>query len=253
LRDLVGERTTDVLTVETALVEAWELNWRPRRVLQSYAVATSRLDDLDAELFEGDAAPERLLVDLQGLDTRHPLMDSPRTWRTILSRYDALGRDRRWLLLGLRKRPRVVTETPLARIVVPMNRALEIPRTDEGHLEVRVRLRPSWAGRLVSILWKQPEVRLGLAAADVLPPRRIVAATAHRPFPLTFPWPETPQGLSALFADRRLPQPMGLAFFTGGSWAWRPAEVEFLQVEWGDPLRDRAAAVAVPAQTSPIQ
>lgn len=242
LRERIGGRSVDVLTVETALVEAWELSWRPRRVLQGYAVATERLDDLDAELFAGARAPERLLVDLQGLDTRHPLMDAPRTWRTIFERYEPLAHDARWMLLGLRPLPRIATESLVSRAEVPLNRAQEVPALDGGRLGVRIRLRPSAAGRLVSLLWKQPEVRLGLASGEVIPPRRIVAATAHRTFPLTFPWAETPADLGALFLQPELPTPRGLALFTGGSWAWKPAEVEFVRVEWSD-LASGAASV----------
>jgi hypothetical protein len=232
LRDLIGGRDVDVMTVETALIEAWDLEWRPRPVLQSYAVGTSKLDEFDAEFFASDRAPQRLLVKLQGLDTRHPLMDAPLTWRVILSRYEPLVHDSRWTLLGLRSKPRIAVETELERRSVPLNEAITIPQPSAGHLEMRVRLRPSLIGRIVALPWKLPEIRVGLVGADLLPPRRIVATTSQRPFPLTFPWVESPIGLSALFSDRPLPAPKGLAFFTGGSWAWRDAEVEFLQVDW---------------------
>jgi hypothetical protein len=235
-RELIGDRTVDVLTVEVAMAEAWELNWRPRRVLQSYAVATSDLDDLDAAFFAGPSAPERLLVNLQGLDTRHPFMDAPRTWRQILSRYRPLGRDARWLVLGLRERPRRFAETSLHRITVPLNRLAPAPEPAAGHLEMCVRLEPSLLGRLVSLPWKLPEIRLGLASTEAIPPRRILAATSHRPFPLTRHWTDTPEELWNLFAEPAWPSPPGVAFVTRGAWAWRDAVVDFYQVEWLDPV-----------------
>ncbi len=231
-RKLLGGHTVDILTIEVAMAEAWDLNWRPRRVLLSYTVATGKLDAMDAAFFAGPTAPERLLVDLQGLDTRHPFMDAPRTWRQILSRYEPLGRDRRWLILGLRERPRTAVETRLHRIRVPLNHLAPVPNPTDGHLEMQVRLEPSLLGRLVSLPWKLPEVRLGLISSDARPPRRILAATSDRPFPLTRQWPESPEDLGRLFEEHAPPAPPAIAFFTEGSWAWREVEVDFVQVVW---------------------
>jgi hypothetical protein len=234
-RELIGDRTVDILTVEVSMAEAWGLNWRPRPVLQSYAVATSRLDDLDASFFAGPSAPERLLVNLQGLDTRHPFMDAPKTWRQILSRYRPLGRDARWLVLGLRERPRRWVETPLQRMSVPLNRLAPTPVPATGHLEMRVHLEPSLLGRLVALPWKRPEIRLGLIADDATPPRRILPATSRRPFPITRGWTDTPEDLWNLYADPDWSVPRGVAFVTRGAWAWKDPVIEFYQVEWLDP------------------
>jgi hypothetical protein len=204
-------------------------------VLQSYAVATASLDARESRHFAGDAAPERLLVDLQGLDTRHPLMDAPRTWRTILRRYEPLAQDRRWLALGLRPRPREVEELRLGETVARLDEAVPCPRPRSGHLEIRIRLEPSRTGRLAAVLWKLPEVRLGTVGTELRAPRRVVAATAGEPFPLTDPWPESPATTRLLFGGHDLPAPGGMAFVTAGAWAWRPVEVEFFRVEWREP------------------
>jgi len=233
-RKLIGGHTVDILTIEVGMAEAWDLNWKPRRVLLSYTVGTAKLDAMDAAFFAGGSAPERLLVDLQGLDTRHPFMDAPRTWRQILSRYEPLGRDRRWLILGLREHPRTAVETRLHGIRVPLNQPAPVPRPTEGHLEMQVRLEPSLLGRLVALPWKLPEIRLGLISSDAQPPRRILAATADRPFPLTRLWPESPEDLGKLFDEQAPPAPAAIAFFTRGSWAWREPEVDFVQVVWRD-------------------
>ncbi|HXV77250.1 MAG TPA: hypothetical protein VD788_13110, partial [Candidatus Polarisedimenticolaceae bacterium] len=233
LDELAG-RTVDVMTVETSMIEAWELDWRPRPLLQSYAVGTARLDRLDADWFASTEAPERLLVDLQGLDTRHPFMDAPRTWRVIFSRYEPLRRTQRWSVLALRDSPRAVSERPVDKLTVPLNEAVRVPRTDAGHLELRVRLEPSLLGRLCGVAWKRPEVRLLVSTTRPAVPRRIVAATAGDPFPLVFPWIDSPEGLGRLFDAPALPAPYGLSFFTAGSWAWKHVEIDFVQVEWAD-------------------
>jgi hypothetical protein len=226
--------TVDVMTVETSMVEAWDLDWRPRRVLQSYAVGTARLDGMDADRLASDAAPARLLVDLQGLDTRHPFMDSPRTWRAIFRHYRPLDRNRRWLLLGRRSVPRDVIETEIESVRLPLNEALAVPRTDSGHVEMRVHLEPSLLGRLAGLAWKRPEVRLLVTAEQPQAPRRVVPGTANESFPLLYPWVDTPAALRRVFDEPALDAPFGVSFFTGGSWAWKPVELEFVRVRFGD-------------------
>ncbi len=230
----IGDRTVDVMTVETALIEAWDLRWRPRRMLQSYVVARPALDDLDARFFAGPTAPERLLIGMQGLDTRHPFMDSPNTWREILSRYEPVGWDDYWMLLRRRAAPRLATVEPLGTVTVGLNDSVRIPQIESGHLEVRVRVRPSWLGRIVGVPWKVPEILLGLASTDGPPQdlRRVVPATAKDFFPLVDPWPDAPDQLSRMFAMEPSAGPPGLALFTRGEWAWDHAELSFARVDW---------------------
>ncbi len=230
----LGDRTVDVMTVETALIEAWDLRWRPRRMLQSYVVARPELDDRDARFFAGPSAPERLLIGMQGLDTRHPFMDSPNTWREILSRYEPMGWDDRWMLLRRRPAPRLATIEPLGTVTVGLNESVRVPQIESGHLEVQVRVRPSWLGRAVGVPWKVPEVLLGLASSDGPPQdlRRVVPATATDFFPLVDPWPDAPEQLSRMFGMEPPTGPPGLALFTRGEWAWDRAEFTFARVEW---------------------
>ncbi len=239
----IGNRTVDVMTVETALIEAWDLRWRPRRMLQSYVVARPELDDRDARFFAGPAAPERLLIGMQGLDTRHPFMDSPSTWREVLSRYEPIGWDDRWILLRRRAAPRLATVEPLGSVTVGLNESVRIPQIESGHLEMQVRIRPTWLGRIVGIPWKVPEVLLGLASSDGLPQnlRRVVPATATQFFPLVDPWPDAPDQLSRMFGLEPPGGPPGLALFTRGEWAWDRAEFSFARVEWRDAPLSTAA------------
>jgi hypothetical protein len=109
---------------------------------------------------------------------------------------------------------------------------------------MRVRLRPSLLGRLIAVPWKLPEIRLGLISSDARPPRRILAGTSDRPFPVTRHWPESPDELRRLFEENAPPAPPGIALFTGGAWAWRDAEVEFVQVVWRDPAGDAPSVQA---------
>jgi len=226
-------RSVDVLTVEIAVIEAWELRWRPRPILQGYIVSNAALDAMDAEWFASPSSPERLLVDPQGVDTRHPFIDSPLAWRQILTRYEPIAQDDRWLVLGKRAHPRAVTITPVQRFIAPLNEAIPVPATANGHLEAQVLLRPSLAGRLAGIPWVMPEVRMGVAAANRQPLRRILAATAMNSFPLLDAWPNSPDELRRLFTDPHPGAPRAIALATPSTWAWHDeVDVRFFQVEW---------------------
>ena len=135
------------------------------------------------------------------------------------------------MVLGLRDEPLRPERRALERVTLPLNQAAAVPRPAAGHLEVSVRLRPSLLGRLVSLPWKLPEVRLGLLSADPAPPRRILAATAGSPFRLAAVWPDTAEQLWDVYAEPHAAPPDALALVTRGDWAWRDAVVEFYQVE----------------------
>jgi hypothetical protein len=238
---LIDQRSVDVLPIEIALVEAWGLAWKPRPVLQGYAVSRARLDAKDAAFFAGPSAPERLLVELRGLDTRHPFMDSPLTWREILSRYDPLGWDNRFLLLARREIPRQVVRREVGTAVSPLNAPIEIPETAAGHLEIELEISPTLRGRLVALPWKLPEIRLGVASRQDPRPRRIVADNVRHAFPLVDPWPAAPVDLGRLFTGRKIPAPAGLALLSRGAWAWEEATVRFFEVRWAESPPSAAA------------
>lgn len=227
-------RTVDVVTHELAVVEAYDFAWRPRPVLQSFLACTARLDRRDADFLVSDRAPERLLVELFGLDTRDPLADTPLTWRALALHWEPVARDRRWLVLERRQVPRTVAASSLARFEVDLNRPFRLPDPERGHLELTLRLEPSVAGRLVAALWKTPEVRLQVVAPDVHPGRRVVTATAVNPFPLVDPPVSGPADLAALLLEPSVGSPRIARLVCRAPWAWVPASVEVFWTEWLD-------------------
>jgi len=234
LAELEG-RTVDVLTHELSLVEAYDLAWRPRPVMQSYVACSVRLDRRDAEFLISDRAPERLLVEPFGLDTRDPLMDTPLTWRALALHWEPVARDHRWLVLQRRQVPRTATSRSLARYEVELNRPFHLPEAERGHVELTVDLEPTLAGRVVGALWKTPEVRLQALAPAPHPARRVVAATAVNPFPLPEPPVSTSADLELLLAEPAVDGPAIVRLVCRGPWAFRPASVEVFQVEWVEP------------------
>lgn len=231
----VAGRSVDVLPREVALVEAWGLDWRPRPSLQSLVACTERLDRLDAGFLSGSGAPERLLVELYGVDTRQPLWDGPLTTRAIALGYRPAAWDGRWLALTRRSAPRAAVTRRLATLQPPLNQRFPLPSPERGHLELALRPEPSLLGRLAASVWKVPELRLEPLAPSREPARRIVCATAGNPFPVAAAGVEVPAELAHLLAAPSLEAPSSARVVCRGPWAWRRLEVEAWQVEWIEP------------------
>jgi len=100
--DLLKGHTVDVAPYQTAVAWAYDLEWRPLPVFQSYAAYTTGLDQEDADDLNSARAPQRILRNLDsGIDSRVLTFDEGLTTRTILCRYQELRTTGAWQVLGL--------------------------------------------------------------------------------------------------------------------------------------------------------
>jgi hypothetical protein len=133
---------------------------------------------------------------------------------------------------------------PLKRFIAPLGVPIPVPESTAGHVEIAVVLRPSWLGRLVSVPWVLPEVRVRLVARTPQPLRRILPPTATNGFPLLDPWPNSPSELRDAFTLAHPDAPRNVGFIAWKPWAWSEnVDVTFYQVEW----RDGPAGAPAPA------
>lgn len=102
----IGDEPVDARPWETALVWAYELDWRPLPVLQDYQAYTPWLDELDAEALASADGPRLILRHLGfsdqpyiGLEGRFEPFSSPLVTRGLLCRFrPAMTTDRYQLL-----------------------------------------------------------------------------------------------------------------------------------------------------------
>jgi hypothetical protein len=80
----------DVYPWEIAYIAANDLDWAPNPLLQTYTAYTRNLDRMSAAHFSEETRPDFLLFEYKGIDMRHPLLDAPATWRSILRHYALL-------------------------------------------------------------------------------------------------------------------------------------------------------------------
>jgi hypothetical protein len=86
--DELRGRTVAVWPWEAGLAWAYQLDWRPLPVFQSYSAYTPELDELNREFLVTDKAPERILRHLtDSIDGRLLAFDSPEATLEMLCRY----------------------------------------------------------------------------------------------------------------------------------------------------------------------
>lgn len=92
---------------EIGVAWAYNLNWNPLPVMQSYSAYTPQLDRLNAEALSGPQAPTTILrhrkvavgVAESSIDDRFPGWESPAAMRAMLCHYGAVRTTARWQLL----------------------------------------------------------------------------------------------------------------------------------------------------------
>lgn len=164
-KKIVGRSTVDVLGYEQAVAIFNDLNYRPRPVIQSYSVFTSYLAKLNKDFLESEKAPEYLLLKIQSIDYRSPMMDDPDVWRLVPHRYDFVLNERGFQLW--RKLPRKVNDDatepkPLATKTLAIGATLSLEEFAHRQLWINIDLKQTLFGRFHAFLYKPPQVTLVL-------------------------------------------------------------------------------------------
>ncbi len=162
-KKLVQRASIDMLGYEQAAVMLNELNYRPRPVIQSYSVFNSYLAKLNGDFYSSDSAPDYLLLKIQSIDYRMPMMDDPVVWRIVPHRYDFVLAERGYQLW--RKLPKQFNESdiapkPLKSTSLAIGEKLSLAEYAHKQLWVRIDLKQTLFGRLHTFLYKPPHVTL---------------------------------------------------------------------------------------------
>ena len=153
--------SVDVFPSKLIVAFAHGLDTRPRPLLQSYAAFTPALIERDARHFRGDTAPNHVLISVGEIDGRLSTMEDSRGWFELLSRYELKGSTGDLLRLSRRDRPRLLlTAEPTVRTVVKFGEQIVVPASSSGLIWCRIRIKPAAVGRLASVLYRLPELRL---------------------------------------------------------------------------------------------
>lgn len=155
--------TVDVIAYDQFLLLGLDdAHWAPRPVFQSYSAYTPRLAALNADHLASERAPQWLIVAVQSIDERLPVLDDAALWGLLLRRYDAVERQGEHLLMRRRPTPPAAA-TSTSRTLGAFSDWAPLPATPPGtQLTARVQVEPSTLQALRAALWKPPRVWIEL-------------------------------------------------------------------------------------------
>ena len=168
-RKLVGGASLDQLGHEQATAIFNDFNYRPRPVIQSYSVYSPYLAKLNGDFYASDHAPDYVLLKIQTIDGRMPMMDDPEVWRLLPHRYDFVQIERGyqlWRRLPGRFDPAAAARQPLLSTELSVGQKLPLDTHKGQHLWARINLPQTLLGRLHTFLYKPPHVTLLLTDYD---------------------------------------------------------------------------------------
>jgi hypothetical protein len=149
---LLRGHTVHVAPYEAAVAWAYDLDWRPLPVFQSYSAYTTGLDREDAAALTSAQAPERILRDRAAdIDDRVQAFDEGLTTRTILCRYRELRTTASWQVLALAPN-RCGTPVPLGTVRASWYQKVPVPAPPNDHSFVFVRIGGVAVGGLESLM-----------------------------------------------------------------------------------------------------
>jgi hypothetical protein len=185
----IGKRSVDLVSsVQSALLMN-QLHYRPRPVFQSYSTYTTELLKINARAIASSTAPDFMVVRLEPIDERFPMLEDALAWQEILYRYRPVTVEKDNLLLE-RDRSRDATvlkphETTLLERPIRFNE--DIPTAHEsGFQKLALGFHSTWWGKVRGFLLRPPRIFIQLKTTDNRERRfRLIPATAENGFLLS--------------------------------------------------------------------
>lgn len=155
----IGDQSVDIIPWDIHLAEAYQLNWIPRPILQSYAAYTSELDAINAEDFSENPR-EFIIYDFKSIDGRHPFFDEPLVTSNLLCHYEPLESSEVWaenLILEQRREGSVCSEKEVVfSKQVSWNEAVELEGTEQAIAEASIEADYNLIGKLYKTFFRAP-------------------------------------------------------------------------------------------------
>ena len=168
-RALVGNATVDVLGSEQGIALFNKLNYHPRPVFQGYSVFTPALSKLNADFYASAQAPEYVLMKVQSIDYRLPMMDDSEVLHLLIHRYEFLFSESGYLVWKRKPgpfNPAVLARQPEQAAELPIATPFKIEPKVGRPLWLRIDLQPSLLGRIRGFFYRPPQVKLKLATTN---------------------------------------------------------------------------------------
>jgi len=158
--ELLKDKTVDIFPWEISLIYAYDFNWNPRPVIQSFNVYNSKLDHFNAQhLQDISSAPEFILFTEKSLDGRFPYFDEPATLRELLCNYKTVKIDGPFMIME--KKPNSCSEPKIIKTQkIKFDEIVTVPPHDSDFLYVNVEIKQNVLGEILDTFYKPPQIRM---------------------------------------------------------------------------------------------
>lgn len=164
-REIVGKSTIDILGVEQNVALFNRFNYAPRPVMQSYSTFNPFLAQLNGDYYASDRAPDFVLVKIQTVDGRLPIMDDSIAMMLVVYRYEFVRTEKGFLLWkknpgpfdAAKFAPKLIHADTLA-----VDQPLDLKPFAAQALWLKLDLKPSLLGVLRAFFYKPPSVLLNV-------------------------------------------------------------------------------------------
>ncbi len=160
---VIGQSTVDILGVEQSVALLNRFNYKPRPVMQSYSTWNPRLAQLNYDFYASDEAPEYVLIKVQTIDDRLPVIDDSLVLRLLIYRYEFVRGEKGFLLWKKKSGPFDATQfdpKPLHTEMLPVGQSLSLQPWSDRPLWLKIDLKPSPLGAARVFFYKPPMVQL---------------------------------------------------------------------------------------------
>ena len=145
--------STDIYPNSQAIAVAYNLDYRPRPIFQSYAAYTPKLAGVNLAYLQSDKAPQNILFDVQTIDMRLPPLDDGDFMAQLLTRYDVAGLYDSMALLEVGADRKSHTLTPLTSITGKLGETISVPATADGPIWAEIDVKLSLCGKLEELFY----------------------------------------------------------------------------------------------------
>lgn len=163
------EEIVNRIGTDTATIYPWNIlylvnagfKYVPMPAVQNYCAYTPFLDRKDADFFKGDEAPQYIVMSLETIDNRWPMVETPQTWREISTNYYVDYYEDGILLLKQRE-----TE---ANIFLEKQGSYTINKQEQLNIQgeyLQIDASLSILGKIAKLFWRVPEVTMTVEYAS---------------------------------------------------------------------------------------
>jgi len=175
---LLADKTIDIIPIETSLVAANNLNWKPRPVFQSYVAYKTSLDNANLNSLVTQPR-DYLLYQFTTIDGKHPFFDEPATFFHMMCTYQLSPAIPGFVqdapptiaqLMILEQRQSSICPTGLAeeKITIPWEATQALVTKDSSLTRAAVKIKYSLFGKIYKTLFRSPPVSMKVTYEDGL-------------------------------------------------------------------------------------